>query len=105
MIKNMDAPGSKEIAKRLYKALPPEFKDEEGNVNPDGYEVYKNAGDLVEWVESWGTDPDEINSPGPWRNCCRGGGVSSPPTRVSRQTTFVLVVVMLLAPSPRLLRL
>lgn len=46
-----------------------EFKDEEGNVNPDGYEVYKNAGDLVEWVESWGTDPDEINSPGPWRNC------------------------------------
>lgn len=35
MIKNMDAPGSKEIAKRLYKALPPEFKDEEEPNAPD----------------------------------------------------------------------
>jgi len=35
MIKNMDAPGSKEIANRLYKALPAEFKDEEDPNAPD----------------------------------------------------------------------
>jgi hypothetical protein len=46
-----------------------EFKDEEGEINVDRYEVFENAGDLVEWVNSWGKDPEEINSPGPWKNC------------------------------------